>query len=508
TTLQKINASGIVSENASVMSNAIAPAAVTNINQQSHRSYRQSECYMDSIDKITRQFEQTQYVSSPTNRKPSNNIQGNKEVSKAINSNQKNLLDDYDEVTYAETNGATWTVSANAYDDYETDDFSAISNTQKIEDKPNMKNTNSTNQRNQSNRRNDKNLTENKTIINQDMAASKRIFNVALKSMFQNTHLNQRQVVHSISPVKNQKKDAFYDWLCSSSTEQSLWSNDIYRKALLQYIDAQMSLNKWEDSSRIDRRLTDLKLIFEFNSKCTSSSCHPFIVSPPNLQHTINRDKIRSYFDLGCGDGSITAAIGAYLGLNKEYIFGSDIYEGQSKNITFIKVDESQSTINLPDNSIDLITSFVTFHHISQIEKTITELFRILRSGGYLILREHNCKNDRSLAAKYLNFVHAIMMIARVGEFATSSNDLHNENQQVLNRDYNNTIDDWMEQKSHIIEYIKTISYRSCDELREKLENTGFHLLATFFYGASGSNPQNLFYAVYQLNDKLKMYGE
>ncbi|CAF0763543.1 unnamed protein product [Adineta steineri] len=268
-----------------------------------------------------------------------------------------------------------------------------------------------------------------------------------------------------------------------------------------------MSLNKWEDSSRINRRLTDLKLIFEFNSKCTSS-CHPFIVSPPNLQHTINRDRIRSYFDLGCGDGSITAAIGAYLGLNKEYIFGSDIYEGQSKDITFIKVDESQSTINLPDNSIDLITSFVTFHHISQIEKTITELFRILRSGGYLILREHNCKNDRSLAAKYLNFVHAIMMIARVGEFATSLNDLHNENQQVLNRDYNNIIDDWMEQKSHIIEYIKTISYRSCDELREKLENTGFHLLATFFYGASGSNPQNLFYAVYQLNDKLKMYGE
>ncbi|CAF4185303.1 unnamed protein product, partial [Adineta steineri] len=111
-----------------------------------------------------------------------------------------------------------------------------------------------------------------------------------------------------------------------------------------------------------------------------------------------------TYYNVRCRDGSITAAIGAYLGLNKEHIFGSDIYKGQSKYITFIEVDEGQSIINLSDNSIDLITSFVTFHHISQIEKTITELFQILRSGGYLILHEHNCKNNRSLAAKYLSF--------------------------------------------------------------------------------------------------------
>jgi hypothetical protein len=50
---------------------------------------------------------------------------------------------------------------------------------------------------------------------------------------------------------------------------------------------------------------------------------------------------------LGCGDGVITAGIGAYLGLTKENIFGGDIFEGQSKEITFIKVDENQSTIAL-----------------------------------------------------------------------------------------------------------------------------------------------------------------
>jgi hypothetical protein len=61
----------------------------------------------------------------------------------------------------------------------------------------------------------------------------------------------------------------------------------------------------------------------------------------------IDRQRIRSYFDLGCGDGVITAGIGTYLGLTKENIFGGDVYEGQSKDITFVKVNENQSTIHL-----------------------------------------------------------------------------------------------------------------------------------------------------------------
>jgi ubiquinone/menaquinone biosynthesis C-methylase UbiE len=152
-------------------------------------------------------------------------------------------------------------------------------------------------------------------------------------------------------------------------------------------------------------------------------------------------------------------------------------------------------------NHVDLITSFVTFHHISQITKTVTELARILRPGGYLILREHDCKNEHSLSAKYLNFVHAIMMIARVGEFADSPTNPNSENQHVLSKDYKHNKNGWTEQKSNIIEYTKSIHYRTCNEWQHELGNVGFQLLATLYYGANGSsNPQKLFYAVYQLN--------
>ncbi|CAF4724150.1 unnamed protein product [Rotaria sp. Silwood1] len=261
-----------------------------------------------------------------------------------------------------------------------------------------------------------------------------------------------------------------------------------------------MSLDKWEDNSRINRRLKDLQAIFEFNGDNKSSN-HPFRVTPTGLQQIIDRQKIKSYFDFKCGDGTITAGIGAYLGLIKEKIFGGDVYEVQNNAITFVKVNENQSTINLPSNHVDLITSFVTFHHISQIKQTLTELVRILRPGGYLILGEHDCKNEYSLSAKYLNFVHAIMMIARVGEFADSPNDHDRKNQHVLNNDYEDDTDSWTKQKSRIIEYIKSIYYRTCDELQQQFESVGFHLCATFYYGFDGSsNPQKLFYAVYQLD--------
>jgi len=141
---------------------------------------------------------------------------------------------------------------------------------------------------------------------------------------------------------------------------------------------------------------------------------------------------------------------------------------------------------------------------VSLLKETFTELARILRPGGYLILREHDCRNDHSFSAKYLNFVHAIMMIAGVGEFANSPIN-HNSKNQNVSDDYENDTDScsWTEQKSRIINYTKTIHYRTCDEWQQELRSVGIHLRATLHYGADGSsNPQKLFYGVYQLDNR------
>ena len=140
---------------------------------------------------------------------------------------------------------------------------------------------------------------------------------------------------------------------------------------------------------------------------------------------------------------------------------------------------------------------------MSQIDTTLAELARILRPGGYLILREHDCKNDFSLSVKYLNFIHAIMMIARVGEFADTPGNYNTEETPTLNENRENNTTNWTQQKSSILNYIQTIHYHTYDEWQKQLESVGFRLLATLHYGADSSrNPQKLFYAVYQLNTK------
>ena len=89
------------------------------------------------------------------------------------------------------------------------------------------------------------------------------------------------------------------------------------------------------------------------------------------------------------------------------------------------------------------------------------------------------------------------MMIAGVGEFENST-------RNDVKRNQLNKAADWEEQKWYIIQYAKSIRYRTGKEWQTVLENVGFHHRATLLYGKDGSrNPQHLFYAVYQLEKRI-----
>lgn len=86
------------------------------------------------------------------------------------------------------------------------------------------------------------------------------------------------------------------------------------------------------------------------------------------------------------------------------------------ENITpqYIKSNIS-GKINLPDNTYDLITVFSVLHHIPNVSFVLTELFRVLKCNGYLLIREpiHSMgnwnnqrqgltKNERGIPKNYL----------------------------------------------------------------------------------------------------------
>lgn len=61
----------------------------------------------------------------------------------------------------------------------------------------------------------------------------------------------------------------------------------------------------------------------------------------------------------------------------------------------------NKNTIDLPDNSVDVIFAACVFHHIepSEHEKVLRELRRLLKHGGSLFLFEHNPWNPLTLHA-------------------------------------------------------------------------------------------------------------
>lgn len=63
-----------------------------------------------------------------------------------------------------------------------------------------------------------------------------------------------------------------------------------------------------------------------------------------------------------------------------------------SKNIKGKSIDyrkaSSSGQIDLPNDCIDLITCFGVLHHIPNVSFVFTEFVRILKNGGYLLIRE------------------------------------------------------------------------------------------------------------------------
>lgn len=108
--------------------------------------------------------------------------------------------------------------------------------------------------------------------------------------------------------------------------------------------------------------------------------------------------KIYTLLDIGCGNAELTIEIA------KEYkvsqIYGADIYTHDK----FIKADQViykqviDNQLDIKDNSVDLITCFMSIHHFVNFEAMMNEICRVMKPNGYLFIREHDVpENDIDL---------------------------------------------------------------------------------------------------------------
>lgn len=113
----------------------------------------------------------------------------------------------------------------------------------------------------------------------------------------------------------------------------------------------------------------------------------------PILRKMISLDKFESILEIGCGSGNGTKIIKKYF--NPRRITAIDLDEKMIKiakeknndaNINFTVGDASK--LNFPDKEFDAVFDFGIIHHIPNWKECISELKRVLRLNGELIIEE------------------------------------------------------------------------------------------------------------------------
>lgn len=94
--------------------------------------------------------------------------------------------------------------------------------------------------------------------------------------------------------------------------------------------------------------------------------------------------------DVGCLNGIITTSLAEYY--TDAQVFGLDVtkdHDLKEDKFEFILLKENEK-YQFKDESVDLIVCMSVLHHVKDIDFIMKEFHRILKPGGYIVIREHD----------------------------------------------------------------------------------------------------------------------
>ncbi|MFX1573953.1 MAG: class I SAM-dependent methyltransferase [Promethearchaeota archaeon] len=133
---------------------------------------------------------------------------------------------------------------------------------------------------------------------------------------------------------------------------------------------------------------------------------------PPHLK--IEKTKIKNgdlVLDYGCGPGSYTIAAAEVVG-NTGKVYAADINplaieevkkRAEKRGLKNIQTILTDCDTNLEEKSIDVVLLLDIFHHLSDPESILKELYRVLKDKGWLSVDDHHLK-DEEIIAKVTNY--------------------------------------------------------------------------------------------------------
>ena len=112
------------------------------------------------------------------------------------------------------------------------------------------------------------------------------------------------------------------------------------------------------------------------------------------------------FLDLGCDDGVVTAKLSRPVGTKD--LYGIDIVDDKfdiaaGNGVKCIKADITKG-LPFEEGTFDVVLANQVIEHVSNIDTFITEIYRILKRGGYAIISTENGSSWINIGAAVLGW--------------------------------------------------------------------------------------------------------
>jgi ubiquinone/menaquinone biosynthesis C-methylase UbiE len=110
--------------------------------------------------------------------------------------------------------------------------------------------------------------------------------------------------------------------------------------------------------------------------------------------------------DYGCGSGSYIVAVAELVGKSGK-IYALDVHPlamrmvqriTSKRQMTNVETILSDCKTGLPNDSIDIVLLYDTFHDLNNADAVLEELHRVLKSNGILSFSDHHMKEDETVS--------------------------------------------------------------------------------------------------------------
>ena len=141
---------------------------------------------------------------------------------------------------------------------------------------------------------------------------------------------------------------------------------------------------------------------FAFRLMSLGYKFRDFFLRRKNVLKEVGIKPGSSVLDYGCGPGSYIVATGELVGKSGR-IYALDIHPlaiqmvkniASKKQLTNVETIISDCKTGLPDESVDVVLLYDTFHMLSRPNGVLEELHRILKPNGILSFSDHHMKEN------------------------------------------------------------------------------------------------------------------